>query len=219
MKYCKRRLGVGNDAERRPQDTGDLGRIYVNADQFEVGVDTPAYLRLVQAGAYRQHDIRFAPEFMAGKRRLGQVMAVADDALATGIADHWCLQHLGDREHLFGSRNGAAADKEQGFLESASNAAAFSISSGSGIVIAGDSPGAGSATSVSSAMTSSGISSATGRGRPSRSWRNASLTSCPVWVGWLIRAAHLVKVRNTPSWSGISCSRPKPRPIKSEGIW
>ena len=31
-----------------------------------------------------------------------------------------------------------------------------------------------------------------------------------------LRAAHLVSRRKIPSWSGISCNRPKPRPIRSE---
>ena len=38
----------------------------------------------------------------------------------------------------------------------------------------------------------SGISSATGRGLPSPSWRKASLTSLPVSLGWPIRDAHFV---------------------------
>jgi hypothetical protein len=67
-------------------------------------------------------------------------------------------------------------------------------------------------------MMSSGISSATGRGRPSASWRKASLTRLPVSLGWSMRAAHLVSPRRIASWSGTSCNRPKPRPIRLDGI-
>ena len=91
-------------------------RVDVDADQLQVGIDPPAHLRLVQAGADRQHDIGLAPQLMAGERRLGEIMAVADDALAAGVADHRRLQHLGDRQHLLGRRDSAAADKEQRLL-------------------------------------------------------------------------------------------------------
>src|SRR5260370_13873075 len=50
VKRGKRRLGVGDDTECRLYDARDLVRVYVDTDQLEIGVDTPAHLRLVQAG-------------------------------------------------------------------------------------------------------------------------------------------------------------------------
>ena len=77
MKRGKRRPGVGDDAERRLHDAGDLGRIDVDADEIEVGVDAPAHLRLVQPGANRQHDIGFAP----------QLVGILSDLLAPSFAN------------------------------------------------------------------------------------------------------------------------------------
>ena len=115
MKRGKRRPGVGDDAERRLQDAGDLGRVDVDADELEVGVDAPAHLRLMQPSADRQHDIGLAPQLVAGERRLGEVVAVADATLAAGIADHRRFEHFGNREYLLGRADGAPADKEQRF--------------------------------------------------------------------------------------------------------
>ena len=38
-------------------------------------------------------------------------------------------------------------------------------------------------------------------------------------AAWSMRAANLVRPRSVPSWSGISCRRPSPRPMACEGIW
>ncbi len=85
-------------------------------DELQVAVDAPAQLRLMEAGPDRQHDIGLAPQFMAGQRRLGEVMTVADDALAAGEARDRGLQHLGDGQHFLAGIDGAAADEDQRFF-------------------------------------------------------------------------------------------------------
>ncbi len=44
------------------EKAGDLGRIDVDADQFQVAIDPPAQLRLMQPGPDREHDIGLAPQ-------------------------------------------------------------------------------------------------------------------------------------------------------------
>src|SRR5260370_39422791 len=61
VKRGKRRLGVGDDTECRLYDARDLGRVYVDTDQLEIGVDTPAHLRLVQAGIRPPPQTRLPP--------------------------------------------------------------------------------------------------------------------------------------------------------------
>src|SRR5262249_12845067 len=81
----QRLLRIGNDANRWPDDAGDLDRIEVDADDLEVAIEPPAGLRLVEPRADREHDIDATPQVMAGQEVLRQVMAVADNALAPGI--------------------------------------------------------------------------------------------------------------------------------------
>src|SRR4029077_15697498 len=83
----ERRLGVGDDAEGRPLNAGDLDRVNIDSDQLQVAVEAPASLRLVKPGADGQHDIGVAPHLVAGERWLGKIMAVADYPLAAGKAD------------------------------------------------------------------------------------------------------------------------------------
>src|SRR5260370_887044 len=74
VKRGKRRLGVGDDTECRLYDARDLGRVYVDTDQLEIGVDTPAHLRLVQAGTDPPHQNRPPPPPRAPPRRMGRAM-------------------------------------------------------------------------------------------------------------------------------------------------
>jgi len=44
----KRRLGIGDDADGRPLNAGDLDRVDVDADQLQITVEAPAHLRLIE---------------------------------------------------------------------------------------------------------------------------------------------------------------------------
>src|SRR5260370_4105618 len=80
VKRGKRRLGVGDDTECRLYDARDLGRVYVDTDQLEIGVDTPAHLRLVQAGTHPPPKNCPPPPPVAPPPRIGEGKAGPVDA-------------------------------------------------------------------------------------------------------------------------------------------
>ncbi len=112
----ERLLGVGDDADRRPRDAGDLDGIEIDADDFDVAIEAPARLRLVEARADRQHDVGPRPQIVPGEQVLREIMPVADNALAAGIGDDRRLQLFGERRYLGAGGGAAAADIDHRLL-------------------------------------------------------------------------------------------------------
>ena len=74
-------------------------------------------------------------------------------------------------------------------------------------------------TSAVAGNMSHGISTATGPGRPEViAWKARAMT-CGASVGCSMRSANFSSVFSVASWSGISCSWPRPRPIMALGTW
>ena len=150
-----------------------------------------------------------------------QRRAVVHDAPAHPAGDHRRAEPLRERAHLGARALGAAADEDhrpRGAVQQR-RGAHDRLGIGLGVGDLARRLGSSAASHASCARTSIGISSATGRGRPVRICANASAIRCGASCGASMRAAHLVRRRMIPSWSGSSWSRPKPRPIRRSGTW
>ena len=91
-------------------------------------------------------------------------------------------------------------------------------SSGSGSVSGATSSSPGR-TSVSPASTSTGISRKTGPLGGVSARRQASASSSGISPALSARAAHFTTGAKEAFWSGSSCRKPRPAPIRSRGIW
>ena len=79
--------------------------------------------------------------------------------------------------------------------------------------------GSHSSTSSCSTPASGGIPIRTGRGRPLRIWRKASVTAIGISRGRDTSRRHLVTLRTVSAWSSTSCTAPMPLPIWARDTW
>ena len=145
-------------------------------------------------------------------------MPVADDALAAGIGDYRRLQFLGDGEQFGAGLGAAAADIDHRLFGGGEQRGGLVDQLRVGRRRRGRCL---DLRQRHLALQRHDVERHLERHRPRpavASWRKASLTSLPASLGWLMRSAHFVRPRRIASWSGISCNRPKPRPIRLDGI-
>ena len=73
---------ICDDAYFRVGDIADLRRVDIDADDFQVIIQSPLQLRDIQSCPYRQDHVCIGPEPVCGAVWLAEVMAVVDNALA-----------------------------------------------------------------------------------------------------------------------------------------
>ena len=213
-------FGIGNDMHvGRPGGHG-LQRVDIDADETDLFVAAPFDDRMEEAGPDGERDVD------PGQMSLPTCMVWASGWRMSRAPSPCSLMITGACSISQSSRSSASAPntplpaKIAGFAAPPRRIAARSIASGSGASGGG---AAGMAAEwgreARAAAMSGGISMTTGRLRPPFSCRKASSTTGGMAAAASIRACHFDTEASAPSWSGISCRKPRPPPIWPDGIW
>ena len=65
---------ISDYANLRSGNIADLRRVYIDADDFQVIIQSPLQLRIIQSCPYRQDHIRSCPELVSGAVWLAEIM-------------------------------------------------------------------------------------------------------------------------------------------------
>ena len=93
-------------------DAIELVAVDVDLDDLELVVGAPGGERKLQPRADGEHHVGLGPERMAARQRVTERMALVEHALAAAIGDDRRGEALGQRAHLVGRLQRAAADED-----------------------------------------------------------------------------------------------------------